>query len=73
MIKKHEASCFSCGEPAPNQQQSSGGFVSVLLVVALVVAVGATACTYFSIPLNGIFPGATPAHHVSTVPASKHG
>jgi len=76
MIKRNERSCYTCGESSPDKPQSSGNLVSTLLVVALVVALGCYAYTFFGFSENAdrvVRPSPAPVHRVSAVLAARHG
>ena len=76
MIKKNEEACYTCGESSPDKPQSSGNWVSTLLVVALVLALGFYAFTFFGFPENvdkAVRPSSPPVRRVSAVLASRHG
>jgi len=74
MIKKSERVCYSCGDPIPDHAKSDSGFVSALLIVGLVLALGFTAWSFFGGSIQKtISPSHSPAHRVSAALTSRRG
>ena len=72
MIKKNEGTCYTCGDLVPKEPKSNGGFVSTLLIVGLVLALGFLAVSYFSGPIQNVIPSSASTHKVSAVLSTKH-